>query len=292
MAYWWVSHNQNFEEEREKGYISAPKSGRNGRIFHYWSNITDVRAGDLIFSYARQSIGAIGVAASAAYDAPQPKAFEGAYQNGRRVDVVYRSIEPALRRAAIVDDLIPLLPERNSPFTKNKRGVQGYLFSIPPKAGRLICERLSVLAPVEERVADALARTIPDETTKEALVQARLGHGQWRQNLLKRWSGKCVVTGLTVEALLRASHIKPWRDSDNRERLDVYNGFILGPAYDAAFDAGLISFEDGGAIVISPRLPANQLLVAGLSSNAKVSNLSDENRHYLAHHRANILQSQ
>ena len=119
-------------------------------------------------------------------------------------------------------------------------------------------------------------------------MKARIGQGRWRRDLLRHWSGKCAVTGLEVEALLRASHIKPWRDSDNQERLDVLNGLMLGPAYDAAFDAGLISFGDDGTILISPLLPGTQLVVAGISSTALIPKLADQHRAYLAHHRNNV----
>ena len=30
----------------------------------------------------------------------------------------------------------------------------------------------------------------------------------------------------------KTSHIKPWRDADNQERLDAYNGLLLLPNYD------------------------------------------------------------
>lgn len=289
MAYWWVSQNQTQKQELAGGYMWAPKSGANGVIFHHWASMTLVSPGDVIFSYAKQSIGAIGVASSAAYDAPQPEEFGDAWHDdGRKVDVVYRTISPTVRLETFVDDLIPLLPERNSPITRGKTGVQGYLFALPPKAGRLICDRLEVAAPVEELVANTLTQTVPDETTKDALVKARIGQGRWRRDLLKHWSGKCAVTGLDVEALLRASHIKPWRDSDNRERLDVLNGFLLSPAYDAAFDSGLISFADNGRIIISPNLTANQLLAAGISDTARLSSLVDAHRSYLAHHRGSV----
>ncbi|MCA1491122.1 HNH endonuclease [Sinorhizobium medicae] len=289
MAYWWVSQNQTHRQERDGGYLWAPKSGANGVVFQHWSNMTSVRPGDLIFSYAKQSIGAIGIASSTAYDAPQPDEFDGAWHSdGWRVDVTYRTIVPAVLVSTFVDHLIPHLPDRNSPITKMKKGVQGYLFAIPPKAGKLICDRLAVIAPVEELVADTLKQTVPDETTREALVKARVGQGRWRRDLLRHWSGKCAVTGLGVEPLLRASHIKPWRDADNRERLDVLNGFVLGPAYDAAFDAGLISFEDNGSILLSPRLPANQLVAAGVSDSARVQSLVDDHRRYLAHHRQSV----
>jgi putative restriction endonuclease len=255
--------------------------------------MTLVRPGDVIFSYANQSIGAIGVASSSAYDAPQPDELGGVWENdGRRVDVVYRTVTPPVRISTLVDALVERLPERNSPITKLKTGVQGYLFAIPPKAGQLICEQLAFAAPVEQLVADTLQQTVPDKTTRDALVKARIGQGRWRRDLLRHWSGRCAVTGLEIEALLRASHIKPWRDSDNQERLDVFNGILLGPAYDATFDAGLMSFADDGSIVISPLFPATQLAIAGISTTAFVPKLLDQHRTYLAHHRNSVFASE
>jgi len=289
MAYLWVSQNKTHRQERDGGYLWAPKNGSGGVVFTHWSNMTLVRPGDVIFSYANQSIGAIGVASSSAYDAPQPDELGGAWENdGRRVDVVYRTVTPPVPIATFVDALVERLPERNSPITKLKTGVQGYLFSIPPKAGQLICAQLAFVAPVEQLVADTLQHSVPDKTTRDALVKARIGQGRWRHDLLRHWSGKCAVSGLEVEALLRASHIKPWRDSDNQERLDVFNGIMLAPAYDAAFDAGLISFADDGGIVISQLLPSNQLAAAGISADAVLPPLLDQNRSYLAHHRTNV----
>ena len=55
----------------------------------------------------------------------------------------------------------------------------------------------------------------------------------------------------------------------------MLNGFMLGPAYDAAFDAGLISFGDNGSILISPKLPPHQLIAAGVCDTAKLSTLVD-----------------
>jgi len=289
MAYWWVSQNKTYKQEREGGYLWAPKSGASGIVFTHWLNMTLVRPGDVIFSYAQKSIGAIGVASSTAYDALQPDEFGDAWDaEGRKVDVVYRTITPAIALETLVDDLMPLLPERNSPITRQKTGVQGYLFAIPPKAGQLICDRLDVVVSVEHLLADTLTRTVLDETTRDALVRARIGQGRWRNDLLRHWSGKCAVTGLEVGTLLRASHIKPWRDSDNQERLDLFNGLILGPTYDAAFDAGLVSFSDDGSIIISPRFPAEQMLAAGISGTARLAAIADAHRNYLAHHRQNV----
>ncbi|WP_245431366.1 HNH endonuclease signature motif containing protein, partial [Rhodoplanes roseus] len=41
------------------------------------------------------------------------------------------------------------------------------------------------------------------------------------------------MTGCEVEDVLRASHIKPWRDASDQERLDPRNGLLLSATLDA-----------------------------------------------------------
>ena len=53
------------------------------------------------------------------------------------------------------------------------------------------------------------------------------------------------------ERLLIASHIKPWAVSNDREKIDPKNGFILSPLYDKLFDKGLISFTDDKRLIVS-----------------------------------------
>jgi putative restriction endonuclease len=40
---------------------------------------------------------------------------------------------------------------------------------------------------------------------------------------------KCRICGVTDERFLVASHIKPWSESNNQERLDVNNGLLSEP---------------------------------------------------------------
>ena len=61
------------------------------------------------------------------------------------------------------------------------------------------------------------------------------------------WDRRCAVTGVDQGELLRASHIKPWaRCANDAERLDPHNGLLLVADWDAAVDAGLLTFGDGG----------------------------------------------
>lgn len=127
---------------------------------------------------------------------------------------------------------------------------------------------------------------LPQSTEAERLVVQRVGQDLFRKALLDYWQGKCCVTGLTVEGLLRASHIKPWAKCETaEERLDVFNGLLLAPHLDALFDGGWISFTDGGAVLLSPMLDAGACQALGISSEWFVAGLSPAHARYLEHHR-------
>ncbi|UTW12811.1 HNH endonuclease [Marinobacterium rhizophilum] len=96
------------------------------------------------------------------------------------------------------------------------------------------------------------------ETEKVQLQKARLGQGAFRAKLEAKWSG-CCVTGCKIREVLRASHIKPWKDCTNEERLDGDNGLLLVANLDALFDRGLISFSSDGALVRAPKITENEL---------------------------------
>ena len=90
-------------------------------------------------------------------------------------------------------------------------------------------------------------RDLPRTTEAERLVVQRIGQDIFRERLIDYWQGRCPLTGITDRALLRASHIKPWKDcKTDDERLDVHNGLLLSALWDAAFDGGLVTFDSDG----------------------------------------------
>lgn len=125
------------------------------------------------------------------------------------------------------------------------------------------------------------------ETTRESVVQSRIGQGQFRTSLVEYWQG-CSVTGCQQIEILRASHIKPWRFSSNAERLDMYNGLLLLPNLDTCFDSGLITFDDEGKIVISSELDESTLLQLGINSHLKLLRVEQRRKDYLRFHHENI----
>jgi hypothetical protein len=130
---------------------------------------------------------------------------------------------------------------------------------------------------------------LPKTTEAERLVVQRVGQNLFRDGLLDLWEGRCAVTGLAVPALLRASHIKPWADCEtDAERLDVYNGILLAPHLDAAFDRGFITVTDDSSLVVSDALDADARAVLGLDRPLRVRALADAHRSYLPWHRDRV----
>lgn len=123
-----------------------------------------------------------------------------------------------------------------------------------------------------------------NKTEKESIVRSRVGQGYFRECVIKLWGG-CAVTGIENPLLLRASHIKPWRDSNNLERLDPMNGLLLVPTLDHLFDAGLITFSDDGIIKASSRLSNEDMKVLHVSNEFKLRIFPPEAKHYMEHHR-------
>lgn len=102
-------------------------------------------------------------------------------------------------------------------------------------------------------------------TEKEVLAKVRTLQYKFRNDLLKKLT-HCPITGVQDKRLLVASHIKPWCLSTDAEKLDINNGFIFTPLYDALFDKGLITFTKGRKMLLSPSLSGNTIKLLNLEA--------------------------
>ena len=143
----------------------------------------------------------------------------------------------------------------------------------------------------ERRIEVAIntSATIP-ETERTALVQARRGQGIFRDNV-RSIEHACRITRVERMEHLIASHIQPWRDSSNEERLDGENGLLLTPTVDHLFDKGFISFENAGKLIVSPVADPVSLKRMGIDRDARanIGAFSEGQRRYLEFHRENVL---
>jgi putative restriction endonuclease len=124
----------------------------------------------------------------------------------------------------------------------------------------------------------------PNETEVREMAKRRIGQDIFRRLLLEYWNRRCPISGINDPRLLRASHIKPWADCDNRERLDPFNGILLSANLDAAFDAGIISFSDDGDVLRSHSIDDANFVALGIRSGTRLP-VTPEHAQFLMWHR-------
>lgn len=129
----------------------------------------------------------------------------------------------------------------------------------------------------------------PNITERKGLVTSRVGQGWYRKALLDKWDKKCAVIGINEITLLIASHIIPWKDSNNQERLDPENGILLSPHLDALFDKHLISFDEKGNIILSSKLTKSEYYLLGINNNMKLREVTSGMKKYLKIHKQALL---
>ena len=321
MRFWWVNQNQTFAAEVGGGYLWSPKRSKGGRYNVFYENMREVSPGDLIFSFSDTYIQAVGIASSYCYECPKPAEFGNAGLNwsviGWKVDVRFTRLVSPIRPRDWMDRLASVLPEQYSPIRPSGDGNQAvYLAEIPVAMAAVLGSLVGtdfqrilgagLLVATDEKTRSAeygmetkeweehlvqeieSAPDVPD-TDRLALVQARVGQGVFRERVA-RIEHCCRVTRVDRPEHLRASHCRPWRDSTNEQRLDGENGFLLTPSVDHLFDRGFISFEDDGALLISPVVHRESLERMGIETRSKINvgGFTSGQRVYLDYHRANV----
>lgn len=158
------------------------------------------------------------------------------------------------------------------------------LLNPPPDLTDIEIERAN-----DKHEDEILQRTMEGSPERERLVKSRRGQGVFRHNV-EQIEKSCRVTGLRDLQHLRASHIKPWKDSDDYEKLDGHNGLMLSPHVDHLFDRGWILFEDNGMLVPSPKLDALVLQSWRIEPDRQPKPFVPRQIEYLEYHRELVFQ--
>lgn len=306
-SFWWVNHKKTFDAEVDGGYIWSPKRKKNGSFNQTYENLTRVQPGDVIVSYAHTLVKAIGIAIATAEDQGKPKEFgknvgeNWSEDQGWLVAVEWTRLEKPVKPKENIDEIAPLLPSKYSPIRADGNGNEScYLASISDDLGYLILNlvedantgTIDLVEDLEDQVASdreeqEILNSKRAPTEKEQLVRARQGQGLFRQRVIAQ-EKRCRITNVSDERFLIASHIKPWKQSDDLERLDGENGLLLAPHIDRLFDKGWISFTDTGDLLVTES--AAPILEAwGIVPSLNVGKFTAKQQEYLHYHRTNIL---
>jgi len=303
--YWWVNQNQTYRAEVRGSFLWSPKQNANGARNRFYENMREVRPGDVVFSYCDTRLKAIGVVTETAQTGPKPD-FGAAGQNWARegwfVPIDYCILSDQIRPKDHISILRPFLPSKYSPLQESGDGLQSvYLAELSPALadalialiGQAYWDAFATISVFQtatdsgdqaESVAD---HTIVGPTFRDQLVRARRGQGVFRSNVLLR-EESCRVTRVNEPRHLKASHIKPWRDATDAERLDGANGLLLAPHIDHLFDDGYITFSNNQELVIVPEVRDKLLDAWGIDAGVRVGEFSREQSAYLEYHRANV----
>jgi len=281
--YYWVNQGQTYEEERELGIIWAPQRNSLGKSLSHWEEILDVRPDDVIFSYTNKMLVAVSTAMVAGYAVDYKPVTNGQWANGPGYQADLAYVTPPRQRPK--SELLELgffqgILGKHL-VAANGSVKQAYLFHLDANEGQFLLSAVGLAIPndigkIDERLAGP--------TQRAQLVQARIGQGKFREETMRVWNDRCALSNISHSRLLRASHIKPWSESTNLERLDPYNGIILSANLDAAFDCGLISFDDDGTIKVSENLSEHDRMALGLDI-LKIPEFTAKHVTYLAYHR-------
>jgi HNH endonuclease len=276
VHHWWVHHAADNRGELEGSYLWAPKK---------LQNMTRVVPGDVIFSDVQESISAIGIALDRARSAPKPNAAAG---DGWLLPV----------RLVELNERVHHKPRLS------KRHAGAYLVEIPDTEAKLLRRLLSrQVEDLEQRVSAETEGRLIEQAIEEQIWQrtdigardkrqlsfARLGQGAFRDHV-ERIEKACRVTGILDRRYLRATHIKPWRDASDREKLDGANGLLLSPHIIHLFDRGHISFADDGLLLISKHLNPYVRKAWSLERPVSPHPFNPEQRVYLDYHRAHVFE--
>jgi hypothetical protein len=187
---------------------------------------------------------------------------------------------------------------------KNGNGIQSvYLASVPEEMANLLIQligsevsgKIDLLVDIEkaiERPVDELEHKIVERTDigdveRVQLLRSRRGQGVFKRNVMLHEQA-CRVTSITDIRHLRASHIKPWSISDDREKLSGSNGLLLSPHVDHLFDQGWISFGEKEEILVSKKITPGLTDAWGIDIDHKIGRFTDQQSEFLEFHRVEI----
>lgn len=265
-----------------------------------------LKPGDIVLSYISGALRFAGVVRTPARSERRPEfGLTNApwSDDGWIVPTDFVELSQPVRPSDYLDEYRREGPERHGPINVIDKVVPQYLFALPDSLGEIYLQaggltRTSVAhrieiehpSPLDDAVFDDALPQFITETERLVLATARRGQGYYKEEV-RRHEPACRLTGLSDSRHLIASHMKPWSESNNAERLDGYNGLLLSPHVDHLFDRGLITFEVTGRVRSSPRLEPQVVERWKLNLAVPGRRFSKAQRPYIEYHQDVVFQA-
>ncbi|MEG0472243.1 MAG: HNH endonuclease [Solibacillus sp.] len=298
MNFYIVMQGRTYEEAKDKQVIWCSIFDNSGKTPHTWERMREVKKGDAIFHCVKGEIVAVSIAQENCREGVNPINESG--NIGNMFSANYEELAFSINIKEHFDVINPLLPIKYSPFQSNGDGNQGYLYPCNEMLAMKLLELISdaniyeeneeqlefAMSMIAKKERDTLAPVLI-ETEAEAKVKIRKGQQKFKKHLTPLWNNQCALCGITLPALLRASHAKPWKDATDEERLDPYNGILLCSNHDVLYDQGFIAFDGTGKIHISSEIEKIDYIKYGIHEKMRVNRV-EENKKYFKWHKRNV----
>lgn len=252
---WWVNQGRSFERGVDAlAVVWAPLANSNGGAVASWSQLANVRDGDVLVHYARSAIRGISVVNGEPYECKRPwHDPDDQNRDGRRIPVTFAALAIPLSLADIPLEL--RLLEDAGPFDLNGDVKQGYLFPTSPALSSELHEILSIEVSTERDASGREHTLINGETDRLGMARYRVEQPMLRHRILDgRDEAECDLCGeLFPKQFLVAAHIKKRSTTTDTERRDL-NNIMLACNFgcDIAYELGALRVDRNGKIYLGP----------------------------------------
>lgn len=298
-----VMQGETYTEEKKAGILWSPQKDKSGSVPHSYRRMKEVEKGDRIFHYVKGFIVAISVAEDNCTEVAKPKisGFSKYGNNsGYLVMADYHELENPLSIGKHIESIKQYLPVKYSAFQSDGTGNPGYLFPCNEELTLQFLDLISLqninIPDIEqlELAIEVVRRSehnplinLIAETEMAAKMKMRRGREEVRKKMLEVWHHRCPVCGIELDALLKASPSKPWKDSTDQERMDPFNGLLLCSNHDAMYSQGLITFNGRGKLMVSNDIPETSFDTNRLEKGKNIL-MWPKNRPYFVWHKKYI----
>lgn len=298
MNFYIVMQGKTYDEAKEQQLVWCSIYDSSGQTPHSWERMNAVQKGDVIFHCVKGDIIAVSIAQADAAQVENPFGDSDVTGNGFASN--YEELPIALTIKDHFEAIKPFLPIKYSAFQQNGDGNQGFLYPCNEMLAIKLLELISDANIYEENeeqlefamglIAQKERNTLAPvlfETEAEAKVNIRKGQQKFKKQLAPLWDNQCALCGITLPALLHASHSKPWKDATDVERLDPYNGILLCSNHHALYEQGYIAFDGTGKIHISSEIEPIDYVKYGIHAKMRVNRV-EENKTYFKWHKRKV----
>lgn len=314
MNYWWVNHKQTHKAEIEDGYIWCPYRNSKGYKRPTYETLRGVKPGDVILSFYNKAVRHYGVVKTYKYSFPKPKGFDKNWGEwGWRCDVRFYNLDKPVFTQEKISVLRKHLRKKHNPIQAQTGAgnqpcylakiTEGMIKEIARLSGsdglqqaiKLSLCRASSLDNIQYKynmlddIQISMIELRGNSDANKELLQARYGIGVYREKVAAL-EKVCRITAAACHPALSACHIKPWREADDKEKLEGTNGLLLSPGTAQMFSYGFFSFSYDGEVIKSSLLEEDSPLAGNIPSNAKLKKkFNGAQQDFLEHHRNYVL---